>query len=88
MVRDSIRDREDAMIHTVHCIGKCLGILQKFLRGSLEEDEITLIVVELWISGLWKEKREGGLLDTPNTGVRSAHSWTCQPWSPPCAVSY
>lgn len=45
--------------------GKCLGILQKFVRGRLEEGKITFIVVKLWISGLWKE--EVGMCNA-NTG--------------------
>jgi hypothetical protein len=47
---------EDETTHAVHGIGKCLGILQKFIRGSLEEGKITLIVVELLIGGLWNER--------------------------------
>jgi hypothetical protein len=49
-----IRERGDDTTHAVHGIGKCLGILQKFLRGFLEEGKITVIVVELWVSGLWR----------------------------------
>jgi hypothetical protein len=42
--------------HAVHGVGKCLGILQKFICGSLEEGKIILIVVEFLISGLWNER--------------------------------
>jgi hypothetical protein len=40
--------------HTVDGVGKRPGILQKFIRGSLEEGKITLIVFELWVIGLWR----------------------------------
>lgn len=53
-----IRERRDNTTHAVHGIGKCLGVLQKFLRGGLEEGEITLVVVELRVSGLWRLRRE------------------------------
>lgn len=43
--------------HAVHGLGKCFGVLQKFLRGGLEDGKITLEVVELWIGGLWKPRR-------------------------------
>ena len=49
-----IRERQDDKTHAVDGIGKRLGILQKFLRGGLEEGEITLIVVELLVRGLWR----------------------------------
>ena len=43
--------------HAVYSLGKCLGVLQELLRGGLEDAEITLEVVELWIGGLWKPRR-------------------------------
>jgi hypothetical protein len=54
MLREAASGREEC----VHGIGKCLGVLQKFLRGGLEEGEITLVVVELRVSGLWRLRRE------------------------------
>jgi hypothetical protein len=54
LLRDAIRDRGNETTHAVHSIGKRLGILQKFIRGSLKEGKILLIIVELCIRGLWK----------------------------------
>ncbi len=85
MVRDAIRDRGDDRTHAVHGIGKCLGILQKTRRGGFEDGKVTLIVVELWISGLW---RWGRIEGKESSETKSAHSWTCRPWRSPCAVSY
>lgn len=48
-----VKDKANAT-HTVHGIGKCLGVLQEFLRGDLEDGKVTLEVVELWIGGLWR----------------------------------
>jgi hypothetical protein len=48
-----VKDKGNAT-HAVHGIGKCLGILQEFLRGGLEDSKVTLKVVELWIGGLWR----------------------------------
>ena len=44
---------------TVDGIGKRPGILQKFIRGGLEEGKVMLIVVELWVGGLWRWGEDG-----------------------------
>jgi len=55
-----LREAASGCEKRVHGIGKCLGILQKFIRGSLEEGKILLIVIELWISGLLGHADLGG----------------------------
>lgn len=45
---------------TVDGIGKCPSIFQKFIRGGLEEGKIMLIIVELWVGGLWRWCKNGG----------------------------
>jgi hypothetical protein len=51
--KERIRERQDNTTHAGNGIGKRLGILQKFLRGGLEEGEITLIVVKFLVRRLW-----------------------------------
>ena len=46
-------ERGDGATHAIHGIGECLGVLQELIGGGLEESEVPLTVVELWVAGFW-----------------------------------